>query len=73
MGQIAHDERFASLNVRKEIRLASEDFAVTPNHVHGVVQGVGMESAGAQGLRPLMTIHPLIRAGRAVISVPCFA
>ncbi len=52
IGKIVHEEWFSSLNIRKEIRLASEDFVVMPNHIHGVVQIVEGEIVGAHGMRP---------------------
>jgi putative transposase len=50
VGKIVQEEWFASLNIRKEIRLDPEDFVIMPNHIHGVVQIV--DSVGAHGMRP---------------------
>jgi putative transposase len=61
VGKIVSEEWFASLNVRKEIRLDPEDFVVMPNHIHGVVQIV--DSVGAHGMRPLDN-NPDIQGGR---------
>ena len=53
VGKIVGEEWFASLNIRKEIRLDPEDFVIMPNHVHGVVQIVDAENVGATGQSPL--------------------
>jgi REP element-mobilizing transposase RayT len=36
-GEIVKEEWFASVNIRKEIRLHPEEFVIMPNHIHGVV------------------------------------
>jgi putative transposase len=36
-GEIVWEEWFASTNIRKEIRLFSDEFVVMPNHIHGIV------------------------------------
>lgn len=36
-GEIAKEEWFASVNIRKEICLHPEEFVVMPNHIHGIV------------------------------------
>jgi putative transposase len=45
-GEIAKEEWFASVNIRKEIRLHPEEFMIMPNHVHGIVW---IENIGADG------------------------
>jgi putative transposase len=36
-GEIVKEEWFASVNIRKEIRLHPEEFMIMPNHVHGIM------------------------------------
>jgi putative transposase len=36
-GEIVQEEWFASVNIRKEIRLHPEEFVIMPNHIHGIV------------------------------------
>ena len=70
IGQIVHEEWFASVNIRKEIHLDPQDFIVMPNHIHGVIQIV--ETVGADGVRPSHTtgasLAPLQRKPRSLSS-----
>ena len=54
-GEIVKEEWFASVNIRKEIRLHPEEFVIMPNHVHGIVWIENDKSlvVGATGRSPL--------------------
>lgn len=68
-GEIVREEWFASVNIRKEIRLFEDEFVVMPNHAHGIVwiveddaqftidrghpAGAGRDVVGAYGRPPL--------------------
>lgn len=65
-GEIVREEWFASVNIRKEIRLFEDEFVVMPNHAHGIVWIVDDNSrftvetghpVGADGRPPLQRIH----------------
>ena len=63
-GEIVQEEWFASVNIRKEIRLHPEEFVVMPNHVHGIVwieydTSIAMVVVGANGRSPLP--HPQMK------------
>ncbi|CAG0964143.1 hypothetical protein ANAEL_00803 [Anaerolineales bacterium] len=51
-GEIVREEWFASVDIRKEIRLHPEEFVVMPNHVHGIVwiEYDDAHGVGADGL-----------------------
>ncbi len=69
-GEIVREEWFASIEIRKEIRLFDDELVVMPNHIHGIVWIVEDEShdvVGANGtlrvsatVRPYMTNHIFI-------------
>jgi REP-associated tyrosine transposase len=57
-GEIVREEWFASLNIRKEIRLFPDEFVVMPNHIHGIVwivenRVLDANDVGANGRSPL--------------------
>ncbi len=68
-GEIVREEWFASVNIRKEIKLFEDEFVVMPNHAHGIVwiveddsrftidrghpAGAGRDVVGADGRPPL--------------------
>jgi putative transposase len=54
-GEIVREEWFASVNIRKEIRLDPEEFVVMPNHIHGIVwiEHDDYHGVGADGRPPL--------------------
>jgi putative transposase len=66
-GEIVQEEWFRSADIRKEIRLYSEEFVVMPNHVHGIVwimddvigspSETGDNFVGANGRSPLRNEH----------------
>jgi len=37
-GEIVQEEWFASIEIRKEIRLFTDEFVLMPNHIHGIVE-----------------------------------
>jgi putative transposase len=54
-GEIVKEEWFASINIRKEIRLHPEEFVIMPNHIHGIAWIENPEiSVGADGRPPLL-------------------
>ena len=57
-GKIVQEEWFASVNIRKEIRLPPEEFVIMPNHIHGIVWIENDASiaivVGANGRSPLL-------------------
>jgi REP element-mobilizing transposase RayT len=60
-GEIVQEEWFASVNIRKEIRLYPEEFVVMPNHVHGIAwieYDTSIAIVGANGRSPL---HPQMK------------
>lgn len=65
-GEIVREEWFASVNIRKEIKLFEDEFVVMPNHAHGIVWIVEDDSrftvdtghpVGADG-RPTLRMKP---------------
>jgi len=59
-GKIVQEEWFASVEIRKEIRLFPDEFVVMPNHIHGILWIVENEhdpAVGANGRSPLHD-HP---------------
>jgi putative transposase len=60
-GEIVREEWFASVNIRREIRLHPEEFVVMPNHIHGIVwiEHDDYHGVGANGHSPLPDRPPL--------------
>ena len=60
-GEIVQEEWFASVDIRKEIRLHPEEFVVMPNHIHGIVwiEYDDYHDVGANGRSPLPDRPPL--------------
>lgn len=72
-GEIVREEWFASVNIRKEIKLFEDEFVVMPNHAHGIVWiveddsrftvdtgrsvGAGRDVVGSDG-RPTLRMKP---------------
>jgi putative transposase len=59
-GEIVQEEWFASVNIRKEIRLHPEEFVIMPNHIHGIVwieNDASIAIVGADGRPPLPHLH----------------
>ena len=66
-GEIVQEEWFASVNIRKEIRLHPEEFVIMPNHIHGIVW---IENVGADGRPPVSNDSrlPVPNDGRPPVS-----
>ncbi len=57
-GKMVWDEWFKSQSIRNEITLYDNEFAVMPNHIHGIVwivntDNIGVNDVGATGRSPL--------------------
>ena len=50
LGKIVHDEWLRSIGIRREIRLYEDEFAVMPNHLHGIVWIVETVGADEEGV-----------------------
>jgi REP element-mobilizing transposase RayT len=50
LGRIVQEEWFRSAGIRKEIHLIEDEFAVMPNHIHGIVW-IDTDIVGADGVR----------------------